>query len=64
MHFLFAGEANENVNQTEGQTDSGQATNKTLEILKDVNTKLCIGTEVNMYRRKSLSLETGFDSAL
>lgn len=36
-----------------GKTDFGQDINKTLEILKDVNTKLYIGTEVNMYQSKA-----------
>lgn len=35
------------------KTDSGQDTNKTLQILQDVNTKLYIGTEVHIYQRKS-----------
>lgn len=56
LHLIFAGEANENVLHAKSKTDSGQDTNKTLEILKDVNTKLYIGTEVNMYQSKSLSL--------
>ncbi|CAG11556.1 unnamed protein product, partial [Tetraodon nigroviridis] len=43
-HYACNGE-DENVYHTMGKTDFGQDTNKTLEILKDVNTKLYIGTE-------------------
>lgn len=54
--MLFAGEANENVHHTEAKTEPDQDTKETLEILTDVNTKLYIGTEVDLYQSKSLSL--------
>lgn len=57
LHFLFAGEANENFDHTRGETDSGLDTNKTLEILQDVNTKLYIGTEVSIYQSRSVLLK-------